>query len=226
MRREREAAVARRTEAITGVSTFADLGETPPAVLALAPAATPPCASSVPARPVALSCCRLAEPFEALRDASDRTMERTGARPKIFLANLGRPADFTEPAAFAKNLFEAGGSQAVTNDAVANDAVANDGLATPAAMIAAFKASGASLACLCASPALYAAQAAAVATALRAAGARHVHIAGRPDGLDGAGGRAEGFAEEPHAAGVGTFIHAGCDALEVLRSAHAAAGVS
>ncbi len=187
------------------------------------------------ARPVALPCCRLAEPFEALRDASDRHKERNGAggRPKIFLAKLGRPADFTEPAAFAKNLFEAGGIGAVSNDAVSNDAVvSNEVLATPAAMIAAFKASGAALACLCATPAVYAAHAADVATALRAAGARHVYLAGRPDEADGAGGaswadgRAEGLAEEPRAAGVGTFVHAGCDALEILRSAHAAVGVS
>jgi methylmalonyl-CoA mutase len=233
MRREREAAVARGTDAITGVSTFAELGETAPAVLAVAPAVTPPAASSVPPRPAVLSCCRLAEPFEALRDASDRTLERTGARPNIFLAKLGRPVDFTEPAAFAKNLFEAGGIEAVSNDAVSIDGAATT------TVIAAFKASGASLACLCASPALYAEQAADIAAALRAAGARHVYLVGRParrsgagaadraNGADGrAGARAEGRAEEPDAAGVGTFVHAGCDALEILRSAHAAAGVS
>jgi methylmalonyl-CoA mutase len=36
---------------------------------------------------------RLAEPFEQLRDASDRMLARTGARPKVFLANLGKPSD-------------------------------------------------------------------------------------------------------------------------------------
>src|SRR5215468_12272480 len=36
----------------------------------------------------ALPSHRLAEPFEALRDASDRVLGKTGARPKIFLANL------------------------------------------------------------------------------------------------------------------------------------------
>ena len=61
-----------------------------------------------------LPCIRLAEPFEQLRDASDRMLAQTGARPKIFLANLGKPADFTARATFAKNFFEAGGIEAVT----------------------------------------------------------------------------------------------------------------
>src|SRR6516225_862544 len=54
-----------------------------------------------------LPCLRLAEPFEALRDGSDRMLERTGVRPKIFLANLGKAADFTARATYAKNFFEA-----------------------------------------------------------------------------------------------------------------------
>ena len=46
-------------------------------------------------------------------------LAQTGARPKIFLANLGKPADFTARATFAKNFFEAGGIEAVTNDGFA-----------------------------------------------------------------------------------------------------------
>ena len=89
---------------------------------------------------------RLAEPFEALRDASDRMLAKTGARPKMFLANLGTLADFTARATFAKNFFEAGGIEAVTND----------GFNDRDAMVAAFKASGAKLACLCSSDEVYA----------------------------------------------------------------------
>ena len=59
---------------------------------------------------------RLAEPFEPLRDASDTILAKTGARPKVFLANLGTPADFTARATFAKNFFEAGGIEAVGNE--------------------------------------------------------------------------------------------------------------
>ncbi len=75
---------------------------------------------------------RLAEPFEALRDASDRMLARTGSRPKVFLANLGKLSDFTARATFAKNFYEAGGIEALSND----------GFKDQAAMIAAFKASG------------------------------------------------------------------------------------
>ena len=60
----------------------------------------------------ALPRIRLAEPFEKLRDASDRALAKTGARPKIFLANLGTPAEFNARATFAKNFFEAGGIEA------------------------------------------------------------------------------------------------------------------
>ena len=42
--------------------------------------------------------------------------EKTGARPKVFLANLGTPADFTPRASFAKSFFETGGIEAVSND--------------------------------------------------------------------------------------------------------------
>jgi methylmalonyl-CoA mutase len=215
VRRERERAIARRTDALTGTSTFPDLDERPPVVLAPAPAATPEASAGTPT-PAAgkiaspLACRRLAEPFEVLRDASDRYLETTGARPKIFLANLGWLGDFTQAATFAKNLFEAGGIEAVS------EAVSNDGFATRNAMIAAFTASGAHLACLCGSAAVYAADAADAAKDLRAAGATYLWLAGRPGEL----------AEPLRAAGVNAFVHSGCDVLDVLRSAHAAAGMA
>ena len=77
-------------------------------------------------------------------------------------------------------------------------------------MTKAFKASGTKLACLCSTDATYAAQAAGAAKALTAAGAQHVYLAGRPDNPD-----------TLKAAGVGTFIFAGCDALAVLGAAQA-----
>jgi methylmalonyl-CoA mutase len=146
----------------------------------------------------ALPRLRLAEPFERLRDASDRILAQTGARPKIFLANLGRLADFTARATFARNFFEAGGIAAVTND----------GFASRNAMAAAFKASGARLACVCSSDKVYATDAADAAQAL--AGAAHVYLAGRPGDLEPA----------LKAAGVGTFIFVGCDVLEILTAAY------
>ena len=88
-----------------------------------------------------------------LRDHSDRILKDSGARPKVFLANLGTPADFTARATFAKSFFETGGIEAVDSE----------GFTDPAALAAAFKASGAALACLCSSDKVYAEQAAAAA---------------------------------------------------------------
>jgi methylmalonyl-CoA mutase len=141
---------------------------------------------------------RLAEPFEALRDASDRMLARTGARAKIFLANLGTPADFTARATFAKNFFAAGGIEAD----------GNDGFASHDAMIEAFKASGAKLACLCSSDEVYAREAVPATRALRRAGAV-VWLAGRPGALEG----------ELTQVGVSAFVFAGGDALAALRAA-------
>ena len=93
---------------------------------------------------------------------------RSGARPKIFLATLGKAADFTPRATFAKNFFEAGGIEAVSSE---------DDDAT---LDRAFKASGAALACLCGADKTYESEAAAAAAALKAAGARHIYLAGRP----------------------------------------------
>ena len=100
--------------------------------------------------------------FEQLRDRSDALLAARGKRPSVFLANLGSHADFTARATFAKSLFEAGGIEALDGD----------GGADPAAIAAAFKASGAPLACLCSTDKVYASLAAQVAEALHAAGAQ------------------------------------------------------
>jgi methylmalonyl-CoA mutase len=197
-RANHEWAIARRRDPLTGTSDFPDLDETPPAVLDVAPIVAPK-ETMVALATEALPRIRLAEPFERLRDASDRMLARTGARPKVFLANLGKLADFTARATFAKSFFEAGGIAAVTND----------GFASRDAMAAAFKASGATLACLCSSDAVYEAEAAEAVRAL--SGAAHIYLAGQPRKLRPA----------LTAAGVDTFIFLGCDMLVTLRAAHA-----
>jgi methylmalonyl-CoA mutase len=197
VRDKRLQAVARRKDALTGTSDFPDLKETPPAVLDVPPIVAPKeAASALTIEP--LPRLRLAEPFERLRDASDRMVAQSGARPKIFLANLGRLSDFTARATFARNFFEAGGIEALTSD----------GFGSRAEMAATFKASGARLACLCSSDKVYAADAVDAASAL--AGAAHVYVAGRPRELEPA----------LKAAGLGTFIFAGCDVLDILESAY------
>jgi len=111
-RAARQAAVARRKDALTGTSDYPDLAESPVKVLDMPRASALP----QPATFEALPSIRLAEPFEALRDKSDAILAKTGARPKVFLANLGKLSDFTARATFAKNFYEAGGIEAVGND--------------------------------------------------------------------------------------------------------------
>jgi methylmalonyl-CoA mutase len=197
-RAARMANVARRRDALTGLSEFPDIREAPlpPQTDRLIGAAH---FGETKAKVEPLTAMRLAEPFEKLRDKSDRRLKQKGARPLVFLANLGTPADFTARATFAKNFFEAGGIEAVQSD----------GATDVAQITKAFSASGASLACLCSSDETYA-RAAAAAGALKSAGAAHVYLAGRPGALE------KTLAE----AGVGTFIFAGCDVLAMLQAAH------
>jgi methylmalonyl-CoA mutase len=202
VRAEREKAVARRKDALTGTSNFPDLAEAAVAVLDVSPVTLSPYPAALEFD--ALARIRLAEPFERLRDASDRVLAQTGARPKIFLANLGTLADFTARATFAKNFFEAGGIEAVSND----------GFASRDDMIAAFKSSGAQLACLCSSDEVYAREAVEAAKALKAAGAPPIYLAGRPGEQEAA----------LAAAGVQDFVYVGCDVLATLQAASRAIG--
>jgi len=203
VRSARQVAIATRRDPLTGTSEFPHLSELPVAVLDVAPTNAAVGRGKVTFAP--LPRIRLAEPYEALRDASDRTLVAMGQRPRVFLATLGTAADFTARATFAKNFFEAGGIEATPADAFAGRAE----------MISAFRASGASLACVCSSDKLYETQAVDAARALAEAGARHIYLAGR-------GGHLETALKE---AGVAAFIYSACDALAVLTEAHRALGI-
>ncbi|WP_046863736.1 methylmalonyl-CoA mutase subunit beta [Microvirga massiliensis] len=196
VRSKRNRAVASRRDPLTGTSEFPNIHETPVAVLAPSPALRPDPAPDFPALPSR----RTAEPFEHLRDRSDDALARAGRRPRVFLANLGPVAAFTARATFAKNLFEAGGIEAIPND----------GFPDHGAMAAAFRYSGAPLACLCSSDEIYESDAEAAARALHAAhpGAT-LYLAGRP-------GPHEAALRD---AGISGFVFAGCDALGVLDAA-------
>ncbi len=195
----REANIARRKEVLTGASEFPNLHEAQVAVLDAKPVALAPYGEAK-FKFDALPPIRLAVPFERLRDRSDEILKARGARPRVFLANLGTSADFTARATFAKSFFETGGIEAVETE----------GFADPVALTTAFKASGAALACLCSSDKVYAAQAASAAKALQAAGAKHIYLAGRA-------GEQETMLR---AAGVDDFIFAGGDALATLQEAY------
>ena len=210
-RAARQAGIARRREVLTGASEFPNLHEARVSVLKAKP--VEPIPHGTPKFSfAALQPIRLAAPFEALRDRSDHLLASTGARPRIFLANLGTPVDFTARATFAKSLFETGGIEAVEPSSPLPQVSAEAAPAGKdhAALAAAFKASGAALACLCSSDKVYADQAAAAAKALQAAGARHIYLAGRPDEREA----------EFRGVGVQDFIFAGGDALALLDEAY------
>ncbi|MFJ5368236.1 methylmalonyl-CoA mutase family protein, partial [Bosea sp. CER48] len=230
-RAARAKAIATRREPITGTSEFPNIREGSVTVLEVAPVVRgerrPPgslaernqgeiirslvsgagradarIAPGATLRADALPSIRLSEPFESLRDKADALPQR----PAVFLATLGSIADFTARAGFARNLFEAGGLAAPSGDGfAANGATDLD------ALVGAFRASGARLACLCGSDVAYAEEGAAAAEALAAAGAT-VWLAGRP---------AE--SEALNKAGVSSFIFMGCDVVETLERAQAIA---
>ncbi|MDC0768960.1 methylmalonyl-CoA mutase family protein [Streptomyces sp. HD] len=130
------------------------------------------------------------EAYEELRARSDAHLAATGSRPRIFLAALGPAAAHTARLTFASNLFQAGGIEPVTEGT--------------------FEDSGATEVCLCSSDALYEEQAATVAAELKAAGASHVSLAGRPGQYPG----------------VDAYVFAGCDAVAVLSATLDRMGVS
>jgi methylmalonyl-CoA mutase len=155
----------------------------------------------VPGQPIEkLARFRLAEPFERLRDRSDAHLARTGQRPKVLLACLGRASDFTARASFVKSLFEAGGIAAVPVQGINSAEDLGKTLVK----------SGAKLACLCSSDKVYASEAVSAAKALTSSGASHIYLAGKP------GDHAKAWKE----AGIGTFLYQGCDTLGLLQDAY------
>jgi methylmalonyl-CoA mutase len=150
---ERAKRLATRKQPITGVSMF--------------PLATEPVIEVRP-RPASparngLKPARDSQAFEDLRDAV------AGAgKPPVFLACLGSRRDFGGREQFTNNLLLVGGFAAPTSEG-----------GTPEEIVAQATASGAQLVILCSSARVYAAQAMAVASALKAAGVPAVFIAGR-----------------------------------------------
>ncbi|MGX1134119.1 methylmalonyl-CoA mutase [Streptomyces glaucescens] len=130
------------------------------------------------------------EAYEALRARSDAHLAATGARPRIYLATLGPAAAHTARATFAANLFQAGGIEPVTEGT--------------------FEDSGATEVCLCSSDAVYEEQAESAARDLKAAGAGHVFLAGRPGQYSD----------------IDAYVFAGCDAVAVLSATLDRMGVS
>ena len=199
---ERAQRLARGEIALTGVTAFARPGDDDVTVLPFEDG-EPSDLSGVQITPLPVR--RLAEPFERLRGAADEFADRTGAPPRLFLANLGTMAEFNARARWMTNFLAAGGIEAVSNNGFTNAADVG----------AAFAASGAEIGCLCSTDEIYGELGEAVASLLKTAGAKAVYVAG-------CGGDQEAALR---AAGVDEFLHAGRDALEILARAHNLLGV-
>ena len=189
----RDEAIATRRRPMTGVTEFPDIAED----VAGAPEATAADSSAAPFAPLRRH--RYADPVEQQRRRSDAMAATPAGRPTIFLAAVGSTASNAARVAFAKNLFEVGGIEAIVAD----------GSTDPAGIRRAFDASGAALVCLCASDAVYAEHAAAVATELAASTPARLYLAGRPRGMD----------QELAAAGIDEQIAAGGDVVTTIRTA-------
>jgi methylmalonyl-CoA mutase len=188
---------------LTGTSAFPKLG--PDGVTVAAhPLPLPADLNGVRIAPLVQR--RLAEPFEALRDAADAFSARHGAPPRVFLASLGPLAVHSTRSTWITNFLAAGGIEAI----------ATDGFDTSAEVGRTFASSGACVACICSTDEVYAERGEAAAAALKSAGATRVYLAGRPK------------EQEPglRAAGVDAFIFAGVDAIATLAELHRALGVS
>lgn len=181
--------IAKRRDALTGVSEFPNLAEELPV------------RAPLPARPGGgLPQHRYAEGFETLRDRADAHAAATGSAPTVFLATLGPVSAHTARVTFASNLLAAGGIT-TTRGPISTD---------PAEIAAAFTASGLPVACVCGTDKAYAEFAAPVATALQAAGATRVWLAGPRGEYDG----------------VDRYLYLGCDAVEVIDTVLADLGVA
>lgn len=144
---------------------------------------------------------RLSEPYEALRERAD-----AACTPSIFLACLGPLSQFTARASWTANAFAAGG---ITSTGGTETGGLDD-------LVAAFKASGSTIACLVSSDPIYAEQGEDAARKLKDAGARYLYLAGRPKDQEAV----------LSAAGVDTMIYAGCNLLDLLSEAQARLGIA
>jgi methylmalonyl-CoA mutase len=200
---ERLKRIAHRAQAIIGAVEFPELEEAPVPVLAPIPAAEPEAHAPAALRCAALPSHRDAQPYENLRAAADAALARTGARPEIFLGCLGQSEVVAAHSTFAANFFAAAGIKAVSDHS----------FETGEQAVEAFRHSGCKIACICASDALGADAAIALARSLAAAGAAWLCFTGSK-------GEIEPVLRQ---AGIAAMIRPGCNAAAILESALARA---
>ncbi len=225
--------IASRKDALTGVSEFPNLNESPVDFAAcsnspraahrenalvwsdtlekmisetLSGANILPATISRGAVCMALPIHRLDHEFEILRSASDAILAKTGTRPGIFLANIGKPSEFNMRATFAANFFAAGGIEPVTSD----------GFFEAQEAVQAFEKSGLKIAVLCSSDDGYQRHGIIIAKALKEAGAEQLYLAGNGGALG----------PDLQKAGIDTFITLGQDVVAILSEVHKILGIT
>ncbi|HRK17628.1 MAG TPA: methylmalonyl-CoA mutase family protein [Hyphomicrobiaceae bacterium] len=198
----RRKALATGRIAMSGTSAFPLLGSDGVKVAPWPATASPNGVGSVTPIPER----RDAAAFEALRDAADAHEANGGSRPRVFLATLGPLAVHGTRAIWIRNFLAAGGIDGLMGGELTASQDAG----------ARFAESGAHVACICSSDAVYGELGEATVMALKGAGAKAVFVAGRPKGLDDA----------LTAAGADGFIAAGDDMIETLGRIQRVAGVA
>jgi methylmalonyl-CoA mutase len=206
---KRERGLATRREMITGVSAFplldehaVDLDPFDPSALHASLAAARPAAAT---RVTPLPRRRLAERFEALRDAADRAAAARG-RPEVLLVHLGTLAESNVRATWTRSLLESAGLGCVDSAPVADAESVAD----------ACRAAGPGFVVLCSTDERYGELADAAAKAAKSAGVETVALAGRPGDHEDAW----------RAAGIDVFLYAGMDVLAELEAAHQRLGLA
>ncbi|MEL6347870.1 MAG: methylmalonyl-CoA mutase family protein [Myxococcota bacterium] len=208
--------IAHRRRPITGISAYPQLDTPPPTRFTALSDAQRAAAIPGPEEPsqdqlltlcvpwtqrtrleaLALPRHREAQGFEQLRDRA----AAAATPPTIFLANLGTRAQWTPRAAFAANLFAAGGVAAIEDEGT-GDQHPHDAAQALAARMAA---SGAKAVCICGPDDLYQEMVPLLIPALTAhAPGAAIYLAGKPH-------------DAMRRAGVTKFIFLGCDALTTL----------
>ena len=166
----RYADIAHRVSALTGINEFPNLAETAP---------------DTDSAPRLADVRRYAAAFEGLRDRSDAHLAATGSRPRVALVALGPLSEHNVRTSFASNLLASGGIAAVSTGTVTADAVAAALDELPDAR---------TVVVVCGTDRRYGTEAVAAVTAIRAAGAAQVLLAGPEKAFPGEGDtRPDGF---------------------------------
>lgn len=145
--------------------------------------------------------------FEELREATEKYVEKTGARPKVFLANLGPIPSHKARSDFAAGFVEVASFEAIRNDGFQNVEDAVQGAID----------SGAEITVICGNDESYKQYAADLAKSLKEKNSKMtILLAGKPSAVD---------EEAYRSAGIDDFIHLRANCYEILRKLQVEKGV-